>query len=200
MAIHALLGCDTTSRIHGIGKGMALKKFENDSSFRKNLCIFNDHFQDAEQISKSGEILISKLYGSSDISDLRLLRYATFCKKLISSKKHTSPEVLPLTADALKWHSLRVYHQVQTWKGVHLNAEEQGWIVKGNFLFPKLMSQAAGPSELLTIVRCNCKGDCGTGRCTCLKNNMKCSPMCGTCKGVTCLNHQEREGEHCLND
>ena len=30
LQIHAILGCDTTSRIHGIGKGASLKMFEKN--------------------------------------------------------------------------------------------------------------------------------------------------------------------------
>ena len=40
--------------------------------------------------------------------------------------------------------------------------------------------------------------NCGPkSRCSCRKNNIKCTPMCGTCKGVSCTNHQECvEGEY----
>ena len=40
-----------------------------------------------------------------------------FCKKGSMSKSDISPESLPPTADAEGYHSLRSYHQVQTWRG-----------------------------------------------------------------------------------
>ena len=40
-----------------------------------------------------------------------------FCKKGSTSKSAISPESLPPTADAEGYHSLRSYHQVQTWRG-----------------------------------------------------------------------------------
>jgi len=33
--LHAVLGCDTTSRLHGIGKGASLKKFKANNTFRE---------------------------------------------------------------------------------------------------------------------------------------------------------------------
>ena len=42
LTIHAILGCDTTSRIHNTGKGMALQNFLNNVQFRKNIYTFND--------------------------------------------------------------------------------------------------------------------------------------------------------------
>lgn len=38
--IHAILGCDTTSHIHGIGKGASLKKFLLDHHFRDQAQVF----------------------------------------------------------------------------------------------------------------------------------------------------------------
>ena len=34
LAIHALFGCDTTSRVFSIGKGVALTKFQKDGRFQ----------------------------------------------------------------------------------------------------------------------------------------------------------------------
>lgn len=40
--LHAILGCDTTSQIHGIGKGGALKHFEGNTIFRQQASVFTD--------------------------------------------------------------------------------------------------------------------------------------------------------------
>ena len=39
--LHAILGCDTTSRVHGIGKAAALKKYVNSLHFREQAKVFN---------------------------------------------------------------------------------------------------------------------------------------------------------------
>ena len=40
--VHAILGCDTTSGIHGIGKGLALKKIMKDALFQEQAEVFNN--------------------------------------------------------------------------------------------------------------------------------------------------------------
>ena len=39
--LHAILGCDTTSRVHGIGKAAALKKYAISLHFREQAKVFN---------------------------------------------------------------------------------------------------------------------------------------------------------------
>ena len=39
--LHAILGCDTTSRVFGIGKGVSLKNFRTEKNFRKSAYVFN---------------------------------------------------------------------------------------------------------------------------------------------------------------
>ena len=40
MLIHANLGCDTTSKLYGFGKGVGLKLFEKCESFRSVAYVF----------------------------------------------------------------------------------------------------------------------------------------------------------------
>ena len=42
LPIHALLGCDTTSRLFSIGKQVALQKFGKMERFRNTISIFNN--------------------------------------------------------------------------------------------------------------------------------------------------------------
>ena len=122
------------------------------------------------------------------------IRYEIFCKKLSSSNKFVLPENLPPTSDSARFHSYRVFHQVQRWKGVNLSAYEWGWIRKGNFLFPKFSSKESAPAALLKLIKCNCRTLCTQkSNCTCQKHGLRCSPMCGSCRGVSCCNHQETD-------
>jgi len=41
LLVHALLGCDTTSSIYGIGKGVALNKIKTDALFCEQADVFN---------------------------------------------------------------------------------------------------------------------------------------------------------------
>ena len=53
--------------------------------------------------------------------------------------------------------------------------------------FPALQSK----NMITQVIRCGCKGDCNERNCTCRLHNLKCSNMCGECKGVSCLNCYE---------
>ena len=132
------------------------------------------------------------MYGQKGDVTLEKLRLTRFCEKVASSMKVVSPESLPPTSAAASFHSLRVYHQVQIWKGREdLDPELWGWIVKGSRLLPVYTSKPPAPASLLKLFRCNCKKECKNARCTCFKNGLKCSTMCGECRGVSCLNCQD---------
>ena len=192
LSVHSFLGCDTVSRIFGFGKGKGLRLFLKDPDFRQHISEFTNDDCLQDKISSSGEKLIIMLYGGKGTDNLDDLRYITFQKKLSSSTKAILPEHLPPTSDAARFHSLRAYYQVQTWKGKTLPVDEWGFVRRGKYLLPKLMSKLPAPSNLMKLIKCNCSTGCNLkGRCSCRKNNIKCTPMCGTCKGVSCTNHQE---------
>ena len=39
--LHAVIGCDTTYRLHGIGKGASLKKYQTNNSFREQAMVLH---------------------------------------------------------------------------------------------------------------------------------------------------------------
>ena len=47
--LHAILGCDSTSRIHGLGKGMVLKAHEKSAMFRNVASMFSLPFRDQKR-------------------------------------------------------------------------------------------------------------------------------------------------------
>ena len=53
--LHAISGCDTTSRLHGVGKGECLKKLIENAEFKRRLCKFNDRLVSPEEIAESGK-------------------------------------------------------------------------------------------------------------------------------------------------
>ena len=56
--IHAILGCDTTSRLHGVGKGTFLKKFCESHHFRNQAKVFNNASASEKKLLK----LVRKLW------------------------------------------------------------------------------------------------------------------------------------------
>ena len=105
-------------------------------------------------------------------------------------------EVLPTTSEAGKFHSYCVFHQVQIWKGsTDILPELWEWKVVEN-MFPIAMVEAPASDNLLKIIRCASKRDCITTRCTCFKHGLKCTEICVECRGVSCLNAQEKILDH----
>lgn len=114
--LHAVLGCDTTSRLHGIGKGASLKKFKESAKFREQADVFFNNASSKDDVARAGEKALVILYNGKRADTLDSLRYHRFCEKVASSSTHIEPQVLPPTSGAARFHSLRVYLQVQEWK------------------------------------------------------------------------------------
>ena len=55
-------------------------------------------------------------------------------------------------------------------------------------LEPRQTDLPPAPEDLLKVIRCNCKKDCSSMRCTCRKHGLECSMACGHCKGLSCSN------------
>lgn len=193
--IHAVLGCDTTSRLYGIGKGVSLKKYQTDGQFRQLATVFDDDSASKEAIAEAGEKALVILYNGNKDEKLDTLRMHKFHQKVATSVKFVGPESIPPTSAAATYHSFRVYHQVQTWKGNRLRAEDWGWQVKKGKLVAIQTDKAPAPEQLLNVIVCKCKTDCRSARCTCRKHGLECSVMCGECRGVSCMNAPERDSD-----
>ena len=188
--LHAFLGCDTTSRLFGIGKGSIIKKFRENKSLQQAAIVFDNPNATQAQIDHAGEAAFVVMYNGKKSDTLDGLRYKKYCDKVATSLTQVDPKVLPPTSAAAKFHSRRVFLQTNQWKDPQcdLLAEEWGWVRKDTGLHPVLTDMPPAPAELLKIIQCNCTTDCATARCTCKKHGMKCSMACGHCRGSSCSN------------
>ncbi|GBP69232.1 Ras-related and estrogen-regulated growth inhibitor [Eumeta japonica] len=62
----------------------------------------------------------------------------------------------------------------QSWLGNYNDPEDWGWKKCGKLLMPVQNSKPQAPPELLKLIFCKCKGNCGA-MCGCQKAGMKCS-------------------------
>ena len=72
---HAILGCDTTSRVFSLGKGLALKYIHTDSYFIKQASVFLDKNATEDNIIKAGEaalVFVYKGIAGETLDELRL--------------------------------------------------------------------------------------------------------------------------------
>lgn len=186
--IHAVTGCDTTSWAFGIGKRSGLRKFKKSERLFKLAEVFLEE-KGEQEIVDAGQQILTCLYDGKTGSTLDSLRYQCFCSKVALGMSPVQVNALPPTSAAAKFYSLRVYLQVQEWIGnSDLAAEDWGWKNVNNQLLPITTDLPPAPAELLKIIRCNCKTDCDSKRCSCRKHGLDCSPACGECHGLHCSN------------
>ena len=112
VAIHTLLGCDTTSRVFSIGKGETFTKFQRDERFQQGILLFLEKDISKGQIKEAGERLLKSFYGGEANKSLDQVRLYKFNQNIASNNKVVQPEYLCPTSDVAGFHSFRVYYQV----------------------------------------------------------------------------------------
>ena len=154
--------------------------------------VFDLQSSSTQAITTAGEQALVITYNGKPGELLDSLRYQRFCEKVATNISHVQPQSLPPTSAAAKFHSLRVYFQVQQWKGSgdKLLPVEWGWSESETGLMPVQTDLPPAPDELLRVVICNCQTNCSSMRCTCKKHNIKCSLACGNCRGSGCVNSE----------
>ena len=149
--------------------------------------------QSHTDINKHGQASLEVMYNCKPGNSLDFERAARFSSKVAPRMIYMPPESRPPTCDAAKYHTYRVYHQVQAWLGNVLDPTEWGrFLHKGQHvdnLKPVRMQRDAAPASLLKLVKCNCHGKYDKNTCSCRKNGLLCSLACGRCKGITCSNN-----------
>ena len=135
------------------------------------------------------------LYKGDPSHSMDSLRVSKFSEKVAKSSIFVDPKQLPPTSDAVQFHSMRVYLQVQDWKGdgTTLDPLDWGWDLVDGRLFPVTMTKAPAPMHILKVVRCTCASGCRTKACSCRKVGLECSSACATCKGLSCENSITQE-------
>ena len=136
--IHAILGCDTTSHLYSIDKGVLLKMFFDSQHFRDQAQVFNSTSVFKEDVVPAGEKALVCVYNGKSDEGLDSLRYRRYCEKVATNTSQVQPQSLPPTSAAARYHSLHVYFQVQQWRGFGqtMSAEEWGWKVSERLLLP----------------------------------------------------------------
>ena len=191
--LHSFSGCDTTSAIHFKGKVKVLKTLEKSSSFRQHSQAMSDVNSSAKQVGDASIEAFKLLYGVYDELPLSKIRYNMYME--MTCKGVISPEMLPPTASAARFHGLRVHHQIVAWSlddSVQCNPTDWGWDFVNNSFTPIMTDRDAAPAEIKKIVRCKCKADrdnlCNSRTCSCRKHGLKCSSLCWGCRGEHCSN------------
>ena len=70
-----------------------------------------------------------------------------------------------------------------------------GWKLQNGQLVAITTDMPAAPDGLLRVVRCNCKTDCSTARCSCRKHGLQCNAPHAV---VTVAEHPSRMASICV--
>jgi hypothetical protein len=125
--LHAFAGCDSTSRVNGVGKLYAFQKqVKGDSTLVVCANIFTSPDQTVATIESAGSQIPITLF-SSKKSSLASLRYEMLTKKVVTSSTFVATERLPPTYSSTKFHSRRVYFQVMMWMDCARNLDPINW-------------------------------------------------------------------------
>ena len=189
--IHAFTGCDTTSRIFGMGKKTFFQKLiEGDNVLESCALAFSKPGQTVDTIEELGNQSMLLLFGGKQTDSLRSLRHSVLKKKVVSASSFVTSARLPPTSSATKYHSLRSYYQIMIWLGLesNLDATDWGWKIENDQFMPVMTTKNPAPDTLLKVVHCNCTRACTTQRCTCRKYSLSCTSACGQCQVESCEN------------
>ena len=115
LIIQAILGCDTTSRPYGLGKGLGIKK-DKKLHFCKQADVFSGTRLSKSDLTEAVEKALVSLYHGREEEGLDALHCRKFCER-IKGATHIEPQNLPPTFAASVYHSLRVFFQITQWKG-----------------------------------------------------------------------------------
>ncbi|CAC5381108.1 unnamed protein product [Mytilus coruscus] len=98
--IHAISGCDTTSRMFGVSKAATIKKFgEHDFVKAQAQLLCNANTKD--DVISAGENIISSLYYGAPYEGLNVLRYRKVAARELTNKTCVQIHSLPTTSNAL---------------------------------------------------------------------------------------------------
>ena len=200
--LHAFTGCDSTSRIYGIGKKSAFQTLaQNDKILQLCADTFTSRGMSTTEIEKTGIQVMTIIFGGENTSSLTDMRYKMFMKKVVCAKSFVTPERLPPTESATKFHCLRVYYQVMVWMGMEgdLDPLDWGWNLENNQYVPIMTAMNAAPDTLLKMIHCNCTKTCDSPRCSCRKNGLPCTSACGSCQVTICDNTINQTSEELEN-
>ena len=114
-----------------------------------------------------------------EIGNIPELRWYLFCKHRAESDR------LPPILGSLKQHILRVHLQAQIWgqpkaaTQSFLNPHQNRFYKDNNGLIkPKTTTMSPAPDATIEMVRCQCKTNCTTKRCSCLASDLACTDLC----------------------
>jgi len=178
-----IVWADNTGRFARIGKPTWFKLFmEAEEDVIEALCTLCDDADVSEDLQLPLAKFVCTAYRQKDIqlSSIPELRWHLFCKYIAESEK------LPPTLGALKQHILRARVQARVWGQAAVPQQELLDSLENGYhrdsdagqLKPTTIDVPPAPEAIVEMVRCQCKGNCSSNRCSCKSENFPCTDLC----------------------
>ena len=167
LGYHAFTECVVTGRFSGKTKNSSFKLFLTlDKPILSSIAKLEQ-----ENLSKTDilnlEHFVCMLYGAKTKTTLKDLRWKLF------TQNNAEGAQLPPTYHTFLPHVNRANFVAMCW-----SRSTSGFI--GQSIFPRKMSYISSPIQILELVRCGCsKKPCSDRNCSCRKNNVNCTDLCG---------------------
>lgn len=190
---HAFTGADNIGRFSGIGKTTWFQLYlKADTEIIANLLKLSEITEVTEEIIATLARFVCSAYcpRAIQITSIPDLRWHLFCKHLAESDK------LPPTLGALEQHIKRVCVQSRVWSQADVPQQQPCDPLENGYyqdehgqLLPVTTNILPAPKAIIEMVRCQCKTNCSSQRCSCRSKSLSCTDLC-LC-GTECENDSD---------
>ncbi len=199
LGFHALTGSDVSGRFAGRTKDSCFKAFMHcDDEILDALAMLgSDNYLTTDTCSQL-ERFVCILYRSKIYTKVNELRWFLY------SNRAAEAENLPPTSGSLDLHIRRAHYISMIWRKAYENhpclpePAEYGWTfdIGSSRFFPVRCLNPPAPEAVLQLLKCGCKCGCEGSKCSCRKNKIPCTELCG-CWVFSCNN---KTIQHMINE
>lgn len=192
---HAFTGTDNVGKFSGISKIKWFQRYiKADVDLPRVLMKLPVESDLMQEVKDELEKFVCMWYCPKgvQITNVYNLRWHMFCKQLAESNK------LPPTLGALEEHikhvrlQSRVWYQATVMHQLPFEPLQFGYYKDTNGqLLPVTMLDLPAPQAIIELVRCQCKTNCSTLRCSCRCNNLPCTELCLCGTDDECTNDED---------
>ena len=200
VGMHAFTGSDWGGKFSGITKRKWMKLFldlDDSDEILDALGYLGESLEDpTAKVIETPEKFVCRAYSSkTKCCSLKKLRWELF-------RTGKESEKLPPTKSSFIPHIQRSNYLSYIWKNCKspdINVPSpvgHGWEDNDELITPIMCLRSPAPQALLELIKCSCKGRCEKKQCSCVRNNLNCTPacLCGDC------HNQDRNTEKLVDD
>ncbi len=201
--LHAFTGTDNTGRFCRIGKATWFKLFlAAEDDIIEALATLCEDVNVSEELQVTLAQFVCSAYCPKGIQLLNIpeLRWHMFCKYMAESEK------MPPTMGALKQHILRAHIEARVWGQAAVAEQKLLDPLKNGYykdsscenLKPTTTDVLPAPEAIVELVRCQCKGNCASNRCSCRFRDLPCTDLClcsSQCENDIDIHYSNRDSD-----